>query len=233
MVIAGLEENRNKRYDGRRMIFVNFKTYKEGTGKEAVKLAKICQEVGKKTSLKIIPLVQAVDIFRLANLGFEVWAQNLDDINFGPNTGQILPQAILAAGARGTILNHSENKLPIPVIGSVVVRCKRLELKTLVCAESIEEAKEIAEFKPDFIAYEPPELIGSRTTSVSTAKPEVIRDFVKEIKKIPIVVGAGVHSKEDVEITIKLGAVGVLVATDVILTKDPKKELIDLAEGFR
>lgn len=215
------------------MIFVNFKTYKEGTGNEAVKLARICQEVGKKTSLKIIPLVQAVDIFRLASQGFEVWVQHLDDINFGPNTGQILPQAILAAGAVGSILNHSENKLPIPVIGSIITRCKHLELKTLVCAESIEEAKEITEFKPNFLAYEPPEFIGSRTISVSTAKPEVIRDFVKEIKKIPVLVGAGVHSQEDVKIALKLGAVGVLVATDVVLAKNPKKELIDLAEGFK
>jgi len=118
-----------------------------------------------------------------ASLGFEIWAQHLDDINFGPNTGQILPQAILAAGARGTILNHSENRLPTPVIGSILNRCRRLELKTLVCSESIEEAKEIAEFKPNFLAYEPSEFIGSRTTSVSTVKPEVIRDFIKEIKK--------------------------------------------------
>jgi len=214
------------------MVFVNFKTYKEGTGKEAVKLAKICQEVSQKTSLKIIPLVQAVDIFRLASLGFEIWAQHLDDINFGPNTGQILPQAILAAGARGTILNHSENRLPTPVIGSILNRCRRLELKTLVCSESIEEAKEIAEFKPNFLAYEPSEFIGSRTTSVSTVKPEVIRDFIKEIKKIPVLVGAGVHSKKDVEVALKLGAKGILVATDVVLAKDPKKELTDLAEGF-
>jgi len=214
------------------MVFVNFKTYKEGTGEEAVKLARICQEVSKKTSLKIIPLVQAADIFRLANLGLEVWAQHLDDINFGPNTGQVLSQAILAAGARGTILNHSENKLPTPVIGSILNRCRRLELKSLVCSESVEEAKEIVEFKPDFLAYEPPEFIGSRTTSVSTAKPEVIRDFIKEIKKIPVLVGAGVHSKKDVEVALNLGAKGILVATDVVLAKNPKKELIDLAEGF-
>jgi len=215
------------------MIFVNFKTFKEGTGEAAVKLAKICQEVGKKTSIKIIPLVQAVDIFRLAQQGFEVWAQHLDDINFGPNTGQILPQAILAAGARGTILNHSENKLPPQVIGSIVSRCQRLGLKTLVCAESIEEGKEITELNPDFLAYEPPEFIGSRTTSVSTSKPEVIKSFIKEIKKIPIFVGAGVHSQEDVKIALKLGAKGILVATDIVLAKNPKKELLDLVGGFK
>lgn len=215
------------------MIFINFKTYEQGTGQTALKLAKVCQAVAKKTSIEIIPLVQAVDIFRLAQKGLEVWAQHLDDINFGPNTGQVLPQAVLAAGAKGTILNHSENKLPTQVIGSIVTRCQRLKLKTLVCAESVEEGKEIAAFKPDYLAYEPPEFIGSRTTSVSTAKPEVIRNFVKKIKTVPILVGAGVHSQEDVKMAIKLGAVGVLVATDIVLAKNPKKELADLAKGFK
>lgn len=215
------------------IIFVNFKTYKEGTGEKAVELAKICQEGVKESGVEIIAAVQAADIFRVASkISLPVWAQHVDDIDPGPNTGQVLPETILAAGARGTILNHSENKLPVQVIGSTIVRCKNLGLKTLVCAESVDEAKEIVEFKPDFLTYEPPEFIGSRTASVSTAKPGVIKDFVKEIKDIPILVGAGVHSKEDVKIAIKLGAAGVLVATDIVLAKDPKKELIDLARGF-
>lgn len=215
------------------MIFVNFKTYKEGTGEEAVKLAKVCQVVAKKTAIKIIPVVQAVDIFRLVSRGFGVWAQHVDDINFGPNTGQILPQAIVAAGAKGTLLNHSEYKLPIEVIKETIKRCQALKLKTLVCSDSLEEAKAIVESKPDFIAYEPLEFIGSRTDSVSSAKPGVIRDFVKKIKKIPVLVGAGVHSQKDVKVALKLGAKGILVATDVVLAENTEKELLDLAGGFK
>lgn len=215
------------------MIVVNFKTYKEGTGEKAVKLAKICQEAAKETGVKVLAVVQAADIFRVASkISLPVWAQHVDDIGYGPNTGQVLPETVLAAGAVGTLLNHSENKLPVQVIGSTIARCKNLGLRTLVCAESVGEAKEIAQFKPDLIAYEPPEFIGSRTTSVSTAKPGIIKDFVKEIKDTPILVGAGVHSKEDVKIAIKLGTVGVLVATDVVLAKDPKKELLELTKGF-
>lgn len=213
------------------MIFVNFKTYQQGTGETAVKLARICVEVKDKTGVVVIPVVQVADIFRLTSQGFEIWTQSVDDIDFGPNTGQILPQAILAAGARGTLLNHSENKLPTQVIGSVVARCQKLGLKTLVCTESIEEAKEIIEFHPDLIAYEPPELIGG-DVSVSTAKPEIIADFVDQVGEIPVLIGAGIHLREDVKTAIKLGAVGILVATDIVLAKDPKKELLDLAEGF-
>lgn len=215
------------------MVFVNFKTYKKGTGEKAVKLAKVCQTVAKKTAIKIIPIVQTTDLFRLASQGFEIWAQHVDNINFGPNTGQILAQAVAAAGAKGTLLNHSEYKLPIEVINETIKRCQALKLKTLVCSESLEEAKQIIEAKPDLIAYEPPEFIGSRTDSVSTTKPGVIKDFVKEIKQIPVLVGAGVHSQKDVKAALKLGAKGILVATDVVLAENPEKELLDLAGGFR
>jgi triosephosphate isomerase len=215
------------------MIFVNFKTYQQGTGKAAIKLAKTCQVVAKKTSIKIIPLVQVVDLFPLANQGFVVWSQHLDDIGYGPNTGQVLPQAVAEAGAQGTLLNHSECKLPLEIIKETIKHCRALRLKVLVCAESLEEAQTILEAKPDFLAYEPPEFIGSQTDSVASAKPGVIKDFTKAIKEVPILVGAGIHSQKDVKTALKLGAQGILVATDVVLAKNPEKELLDLAKGFK
>jgi triosephosphate isomerase len=216
------------------MIFVNFKTYQEGTGERALELAKICLEVEKETGVKIIPLVQTADIFRLASQGLSVWSQSVDDISFGPNTGQILPQAVVAAGAKGTLLNHSENKLPTEVIGSIIknLKLKIKNFRVLVCAESVEEGKEIAQFEPDLIAYEPPELIGG-DVSVSTAKPEIIRDFANEIKEIPVLVGAGIHTQADVRKAIKLGAVGILVSSGVVLAKNQKEVLLDLAGGFK
>src|SRR4030042_7101825 len=99
------------------MIWVNFKTYQEGTGQRVLDLTKICQKVEKESSVTIIPVVQAADIYRLAQSGFKVWAQHVDDIEYGANTGQVLPETILAAGAVGTLLNHSENKLPVEIIG--------------------------------------------------------------------------------------------------------------------
>ncbi len=215
------------------MIFVNFKTYEQGTGEKAVALAKICQKVAKETSVKVFPVVQAVDILRVVKeAGGEIWAQHVDDIEYGPNTGQTLPEAVKATGAEGVLLNHSEIKLPVEVIGETIKRCQSLKLKVLVCSDSLEEVKEIAVFKPDLLAYEPPELIGSQTASVSKAKPEVIKDFVIEIKNIPVLVGAGIHSQQDVKKGIELGAVGILVSSDIVLAQNPEKELLDLASGF-
>lgn len=213
------------------MIFVNFKTYQEGTGEKAVSLARICAEVAKTTGVVIIPVVQAADIWRLKESGFEVWAQHVDDIEYGPNTGQTLPEAVMAAGAKGTLLNHSENKLPVEVIGGLVKRVKSLGLKVLVCAESVDEGQQIAKFGPDFLAYEPPELIGG-DVSVSTAKPEIIRNFVSEIASLPVLVGAGIHTQRDVSTALALGATGILVSSGIVLANAPGEKLLELAKGF-
>ncbi len=214
------------------MIFVNFKTYQKGTGKLALFLAKSCLEVEKETGVKIIPVVQAVDINLLKD--FNVFTQHVDDISFGPNTGKILPQAVIEAGAKGTLLNHSESKIPFQVIGSTIQKIKALDnnFKVLVCCESIDEAQEIVEFKPDFLAYEPLELIGG-DISVSKAKPEVISEFIKMIEEIPILVGAGIRTKDDVKKAIELKAQGVLVSSDLLLAKDFKKELKELTLAFK
>lgn len=211
------------------MVFVNFKTYQQGTGELALSLAKICAEVVKETGVQIIPIVQAVDIFRLASQGLNVWAQHADGIDFGPHTGQILPEALKEAGAKGILLNHAEKKLSLEELKKIME--KRQDFQTLVCAESIEEGQQITVFKPDFLAYEPLELIGG-TVSVSQAKPEIISDFVVKIKEVSILVGAGIHNQEDVKKALELGAKGILVSSDVVLSENPKQELLNLAKGF-
>jgi len=220
------------------MIFVNFKTYQQGTGDNAVNLAKICGEVEKESGIQIIPLVQTTDIFRLASQGLTVWAQHVDSISFGANTGKILPEALIAAGAKGTLLNHSENKLSMETIGSILKKVKSLTInhqssfKVLVCCASVEEGQQIVSFKPDFLAYEPPELIGGEI-SVSQSKPEIIKEFVNQIRDVPILVGAGIHQSQDVQKTLELGAKGILVSSDVVLSENPKQELLNLAGGFK
>ena len=216
------------------MIFVNFKTYRQGTGEKAVRLAKVCQSVAEKTKVAILAVVQAADIYRASQQAkLPIWAQHVDDIGYGADTGQILPETIKAAGAQGTILNHSENKLPVETIKATIKRCRRVGLKTLVCVESLTEAQSILSVKPDFLAYEPAELIGSRTDSVASARSAVIKDFINQVSQLPVLVGAGIHSQKDIQVSLELGAKGILVATDIVLAKDAAQELLDLAKGFK
>jgi triosephosphate isomerase len=214
------------------MILINFKAYEESTGKNSVKLAKKAQKVAIETGKKIIVIPEAIDLEKVAKkVNIDVYTQHVDEKDYGANTGSVLIEAAQQAGAKGTIINHSENRIPLEKIRKTVEKAKRLGFPIIVCVKDMEEAKKVDEFSPDYIAYEPPELIGG-DISVSTAKPEVVRDIVNSIKT-KIIVGAGVKNKKDVEKCIELGAVGVLVASGVVKAKNAKKAIKDLAEGLK
>jgi len=223
------------------MIFVNFKTYQEGTGEKALELAKICEEIANKSGIEIIPVVQIADLYRISQqVKIPVWVQHLDWQPQGQSTGWINLEAVVEAGASGTLLNHSEHQIPPGTIRQVIKRCNQQfsniaikQFRILVCCKSLGQAERLAKFEPDFLAYEPPELIGSQEKSVASEKPEAIGNLVKMVPEIPVIVGAGIHSQEDVKTSLNMGAKGILVATDVVLAKDPKKELEDLAKAFK
>ena len=210
------------------MLFVNFKTYKESTGENAIKLAKACENIAKKTGKKIIPVVQAIDLKAVVKaVDIPVFTQHVDEVEYGSNTGHILIDVAKQAGAKGTILNHSENRIPMSKIKETIKKCKEKNFTILVCAQDPKEVQEISKLNPDYVAYEPPELIGGNI-SVSTAKPELIQESVKKAGKIPLIVGAGVKNKQDVITSIKLGSKGILVASGVVKSTDIEKAIEEL-----
>jgi triosephosphate isomerase len=218
------------------MIFVNFKAFAEASGQKAIFLTKILEEVALETGVKIIPVVQVIDAEEVVNatkLG--VWIQHIDPVSYGPYTGWTLPEEAVRVGIRGVFLNHSEHKFPNwDDLVKAVKRCQEVDLKTLVFASDLEEFQKVLELKPSFAAYEPPELIGSAETSVAQAQPETIAKASVLAKEggIPLIVGAGINSQDDVKKSLELGAVGVAVATDVVKAENPREELLDLTQGF-
>ncbi len=135
------------------MIFVNFKTYSQGTGEEALHLVKILEEVAGEKQIKIIPVVQASDVREIStNTTLEVWVQSINSVEFGAHTGAILPEAVFEDGAIGTFLNHSENKVTnFHDLEASVKRAKDVGLKSLVFAADVSELKKIAKLKPTFL----------------------------------------------------------------------------------
>ncbi len=219
------------------MIFVNFKTFEEGTGENAIKLTKILEEVAQTSGIKIIPVVQIIDASEItSSTKLEVWIQHIDPISYGSHTGWTLPEEAARIGIIGVFLNHSEHKFSdYEALKMAKEKAKLSNLKTLIFAADLDELSKVCELGPTYVAYEPPELIGSTTTSVAKAQPEIIAQAVEIAKKFsePRVVGAGVHEMADVKKSIELGAVGVAVATDVVKAADPGRELVDLTEGFK
>ncbi|OGM02312.1 hypothetical protein A2115_01000 [Candidatus Woesebacteria bacterium GWA1_41_8] len=218
------------------MLFVNFKTYEEATGERAVDLTRVLEDVAIATQTKVIPVVQASDVKEIVGITkLEVWSQHVDPINYGAHTGAIIPQAVFEDGAVGTFLNHSEHKFKkFDDLKLANQMAMDTGLRTLIFAADPAELKRILPLKPTYVAYEPPELVGSNTTSVARAKPEVIEEAVGVAKNagLPLIVGAGIKSEEDVRKSMELGAVGVAVASNIVKSEDPKKAVMELIKGF-
>ena len=211
---------------------VNFKTYKEATGYKATGLARICKRVMEDTGIRIVAVPQVADLRNCIETGAECWVQHVDPVVQGKNTGWITVEDVEEAGAFGTILNHSEHKLPWELLEKTMSLIAGMAFQGCICADSLEEAVKCAKLKPNYISYEPPEFIGSSDKSVSSERPDVIEQVVKAVD-YPVLVGAGVHSAEDIKTAIRLGAKGVLISSDIVLSDGPENELRKLAEGFK
>ncbi len=218
-------------------IVVNFKAYPEVLGKRGWDLAKACAKVAEDTGASIVIAPPVPDLAHVAKLvHIPVFGQHADVVEAGAHTGWIPPEALLEAGAAGTIVNHSERKIPLKNVQALVPRCEQLGLEVIACADTLAEAEKLAAVRPDYIAIEPPELIGG-DVSVTTAKPEVVSGAVQRIRKVnpevQVLCGAGVKNHKDVRKALELGTVGVLVASGVVKARDPEKALRDLVKGLR
>lgn len=222
---------REIRMNSKPVIIVNFKTYPNSTGPNALRLAKICEKVAFETGNDIRIAVSALDLYHISEIvSIPVYAEHVDSYSPGKHTGSILPENVRIVGATGTLLNHSEHRIPMHVLEESLRHAKKVSLATVVCAETTAEGVKIAGLKPDFIAIEPPELIGG-DVSVSKARPELISHAVRDIKekhKTKLLVGAGIKNREDFLKALELGADGILIASGVALAADPEKALLDL-----
>lgn len=217
------------------IILVNFKAYAEATGENAIKLAEMAEEVSSKTGVCIGVAPQFVDIPIIAkNFNVPVFAQHMDPISYGSYTGYVLPESIKYAGAIGSLLNHSERKISLGDLSAAIARAREVGLVSVVCSESAAASAIIAAFKPDMIAVEPPELIGTGM-SVSKVKPEVITATIRAVKRInpdvTVLCGAGITNGSDVAAAIRLGVEGIVVSSGVVKAKDPYRVMLEFAEA--
>ena len=214
-------------------IFItNFKTYEQATGKRAVELALIHQEVAQSTGASIAIAVQASDLYRVSQaVSIPVFAQHIDPVDYGSFTGHNLPQSVKINGGIGTLLNHSERRLPEDILTNTLACAQKSSLIRIVCCEDITEVEKFAQFDPDFLAFEPPELIGCCGKSVATEEPDSIKKAV-QATSLPVLVGAGISTAKDIEVSLQLGAQGFLVASAITKAKNPKKVLTELVGAF-
>jgi triosephosphate isomerase len=205
------------------LIVVNLKTYQHGARTVA-----LCKKI-EKTDKDIIVGCSPLDVYRISSeTGLKVYCQHVDGVNEGRNSGFVLPEGVKGNGGVGVFLNHSEHPLEWKVLKKTIERCKALKLKTLVFAGDLKMAVRIEKLGVDYVCIEPAELVGGKV-SVSSARPEFIERIGKKLK-CKFLVGAGVHSGEDVEVAMKYGASGVALSSAVTTARNPGRVLKGLME---
>jgi len=218
------------------VIMLNVKAYAESSGEKGISLLKACEEASKETGASIVICPQQVQLALIARQPrIPVFAQSVDAVDPGSQTGWVTLQSIKAVGAAGTLVNHSEHRLRLAEIEWIVSKAREMDLVTCVCTNNVLVSMAAAAVAPDFVAVEPPELIGSGI-AFSKADPQIVRNSVNAVKKVNkkvvVLCGAGITTGDDVKAAIELGSEGVLLASGVVKAKDPKAAVLDLCRGL-
>jgi triosephosphate isomerase (TIM) len=222
------------------ILILNFKNYHETEGQKGIELARSVQKVsesfGGSIQLVVAPPQPALSLVK-QNVSIPVFAQHLDYAEAGSTTGYFIPEMARSFGAEGSLLNHSEHRIDkLDNIQGLVNRLRSLQMVSVVCARTASEVSTLARFEPDYIAIEPPELIGSGK-AVSRENPSIVTDSINAAAKITqnarVICGAGITDANDVSSALKLGAVGILVASGIIKATSWIDKITELASGFK
>lgn len=192
-------------------------------GNSLIELAKSADELAKRYKIDILftALPTELSILAVKCPHLFITAQHIDSTYPGDKMGKILGESLKNIGVQAVVLNHADNPLTMQQIYESIKRTKEIGLRTIVCANSVWEAKSIAELHPDIVLAEPTELIGNSQIS----SQEYVKATISSIKEInnEILVeqGAGIRTEEDVQKLLQLGADGVGVTSGIINNKSP------------
>lgn len=187
---------------------VNPKSYLYGD--DALKLAKISDKLAKKYDIDCIFTGQLVDLPTIAKEtnNLIITAQHMDSLKPGRGMGHVLPEALGHVGIKAVVLNHAEKPLTIAELDATIKRAKEVGLATIVCSDTVEQCRAIAELNPDVMICEPDSLIGTGNSS----NEDYIKSTTAAVRSINpnilIMQAAGVSTGQDVEKIMQLGADG-------------------------
>ena len=161
----------------------------------------------------------------------------MDSLVPGRGMGYILPESLVANGVEATFLNHAEHPVEVSDLVSIMKRADELDILTIVCADSIAEAKAIATLNPDIMICEPTELIGTgQSSDISYMK--ATNESVKSVNpSIKVLQAAGISTREDVKKALMSGAdatggtSGIIAADNPVATLEGMLEELNLFRG--
>jgi len=199
-------------------------------GKKALELAKHADMLAEKYDIDVFFTGQAVDLpmLKRETKNLIITAQHIEGLKPGRGMGHVLADAMAEAGVEATFLNHAEHPMTTGELAKAIARCDELGIITIVCCDTVEEAKAIGSFKPDVMICEPTSLIGTGTVSDGNYMAQT-NAAVREASPTTFVLqAAGISTGEDVYNAIMSGADASGATSGIVAAKDPIAALEDI-----
>ena len=206
-------------------------------GDTVLEYALAADAAAEKYDIDVLFITPAVEIRRVVEQTKHliVLAPYMDTLRPGRGMADILPEALKAAGAAGVVVNHCEKPMSLPAINETIQRAHELDMLVFACADTIAEAKAVAQLHPDILNPEPSELIGGAGSGVSSM--DFVRESIQAIKSIypDILVeqAAGITNGQQVYDFIMAGSEAAGAASGIVNAKDPLAMIDEMIAATR
>lgn len=206
-------------------------------GDTVLEYAKAADAAAAKYDIDVLFIAPATEIRRIVEntKHLIVLAPYMDTLRPGRGMADVLPEGLKAAGAQGVVVNHCEKEMSLPQIKATIDRARELDFLVFACADTIAEAKAIAQLHPDIINPEPSELIGGTDGGVSDMS--YVMESIKVIKEIypDILVeqAAGITNGQQVYDFIMAGSEAAGAASGIMNAADPLAMIDEMIAATR
>ena len=193
-------------------------------GDKVLEYAIAADKAAEKYDIDVLFICPAVEIRQVVQntKHLIVLAPYMDTLRPGRGMADILPEALKAAGAQGVVINHCEKPMSLPQMKATIDRARELDFLVFACADTLAEAKAIAQLHPDIINPEPSEIIGGGN---GVSPMAYVKDSIKVIKEIydDIMVeqAAGITNGQQVYDFIMAGSEAAGAASGIMNAEDP------------
>ena len=193
-------------------------------GDTVLEYALAADRAAEKYDIDVLFVTPAVEIRRITEntKHLIVLAPYMDTLRPGRGMADILPEALKAAGAQGVVINHCEKPMSLPQMKATIDRARELDFLVFACADTLEEAKAIAQLHPDIINPEPSAIIGGGN---GVTPMDYVEASIREIKAIypDILVeqAAGITNGQQVYDFIMAGSEAAGAASGIMKAADP------------
>ena len=205
-------------------------------GDKVLEYAKAADAAAEKYDIDVLFITPAVEIRRVVEntKHLIVLAPYMDTLRPGRGMADILPEGLKAAGAQGVVINHCEKPMSLPQMKATIDRARELDFLVFACADTLDEAKAIAQLHPDIINPEPSEIIGGGN---GVSPMAYVMDSIRAIKAIDDAIlveqAAGITNGQQVYDFIMAGSEAAGAASGIMNAEDPLAMIDEMIAATR